>query len=56
MQGNKISSIIKQWESNGIECCKPEDNIMINFPHGMCAEDKAGLIAAVLLSNYNLWE
>ena len=54
--GNILSNVVKTWRGCAIECCTPADAILIHFPTGMTADDKAGIIGAVLLSDYNLWE
>ena len=56
MQGNKKSTITKQWRGCAVECCTHADSILVEFPPEMNAEEKANLIAAVFLSDYNLWE
>lgn len=54
--GNKVSTVTKQWRGMATECCTPADSILIEFPNGMTVQEKATLIGAVLLSDYNLWE
>merc|ERR1711974_263290 len=56
MQMQKVGKITKQWRGMGTECCTPADSILIEFPSGMTAGDKACVIGSVLLSDYNLWE
>jgi len=56
MQMNKIATITKQWRGLGTEVCTNADSILIEFPEMMTASDKATVIGATLLSDYNLWE
>lgn len=54
--GNQCATVTKQWRGCMTECCTPADSILIEFPTGMTVREKATLIGAVLLSDYNLWE
>lgn len=54
--GNQVSTVTKQWRGLATECCTPADSILVEFPAGMTVQEKATLIGAVLLSDYNLWE
>lgn len=56
MQMNKKATVTKQWRGCAVECCSHADSILVEFPAEMNAEEKANLIAAVFLSDYNLWE
>lgn len=56
MSGNRLGEVVKKWRGCAVECCTPADALLITFPRDATAEDKAAIIAAVLLSDYNLWE
>ena len=56
VNGMRVGEVIKKWRGCLTECCTPADALLINFPDSATPEDKAAIIAAVLLSDYNLWE
>ena len=55
-RGNKVGTVVKQWRGCLQESCTDADNLLITFPVDSWPEDKAAIIAAVLLSDYNVWE
>ena len=52
----QVGRVVKKWRGCATEACTPADSLLIEFPGDATAEDKANLIAATLLSDYNLWE
>ena len=56
MMQNKKATVTKQWRGCAVECCTAADSILIEFPSEMTAVEKANLIAAVFLTDMNLWE
>lgn len=54
--GNSVGLVTKKWRGCATECCTPADSILIDFPETANSEDKASIISAVLLADYNLWE
>lgn len=52
----KVGRVIKKWRGCATECCTPADSLLIEFPESATPEDKAGIISATLLADYNIWE
>ena len=52
----QVGIVTKKWTSVARECCTNADTIIIEFPSKATPEDKAALIGATLLADYNLWE
>ena len=51
--GQKVSTITKQWRGCATECCTPADALLIEFTPQMTVGDKAALICGVLLADYS---
>lgn len=56
VNGNQVGLVTKLKRGFCVECCTPADNIHIQFPRDATAADKAGIISAVMLTDYNIWE
>jgi len=56
MGGDKVGQVVKRWRGCCTEMCTPADSLLIEFPEDATAELKCSLIAATLLTDYNLWE
>jgi len=54
--GSRVGEVVKKWRGCATECCTPADALLITFPDDARPQDKAAIIGAVLLSDYNLWE
>ena len=56
LSGNQVGLVTKKYRGCCTECCTSADTIFIQFPKNASAADKANIISAVMLSDYNLWE
>lgn len=56
MNGQQVGTVTKKWRGFWTECCTVADSIHIAFPADASAADKANIISAVMLTDYNLWE
>jgi len=54
--GLRVGALTKKWRGCATECCTIADALLIDFPNDADEAMKAVIVAACLLSDYNIWE